>query len=245
VLVLGLCLIGFLLPLAAVLADGIGRGLVDVLASSSFWRATMTSLGIGAASALLTLLLAVGLALARAAAAQPLLRIGLAAPAYAYLAVPAVVLALGFFIAVRNLGIAPETAAPFVVILANALLSLPFAIATLGPPLDALARQHGKLVRALGLTSTRQFTLVELPLIGRDIGVALTLAFCFSLGDLGVISLFGTEHFVTLPLLMYRALSAYRNSDAAAIAALMLVLTVVAFIALPKLFEKLARHAQA
>jgi thiamine transport system permease protein len=245
ILVLAVCLVGFLLPLAAVLADGIGNGLIEVLASGDFWWATGTSLVIGVLSASLTLLLALALALARAATARPLLRIGLATPAYAYLAVPAVVLALGFFIAVRNFGIRPETAAPFVVILANALLSLPFAIATLGPPLDALARQHGKLVRALGLSGARQFALVELPLIGRDIGVALTLAFCFSLGDLGVISLFGTQDFVTLPLLMYRALSAYRNSDAAAIAALMLILTLVAFIALPKLFEKLARHAQA
>jgi thiamine transport system permease protein len=243
--VLAVCLVGFLLPLAAVLFDGVGHGLISVLTGKSFWMATATSLVIGALSASLTLVLALALAMARAATGRHLLRIGLAAPAYAYLAVPAVVLALGFFIAVRNFGIRPETAAPYVVILANALLSLPFAIATLGPPLDALARQHGKLVRALGLSGTRQFALVELPLIGRDIGVAMTLAFCFSLGDLGVISLFGTQDFVTLPLLMYRELGAYRNNDAAAIAALMLVLTIVAFIALPKLFEKLAHHAQA
>ena len=39
--------------------------------------------------------------------------------------------------------------------------------------------------------------LIEWPLLGRDIGVVLALAFCFSLGDLGIISLFGSPDFVT------------------------------------------------
>ena len=68
----------------------------------------------------------------------------------------------------------------------------------------------------------------------------MALAFCFSLGDLGVISLFGTQDFATLPLLMVRALGAYRTNDAAAIAALMLLLTIAAFLALPWLFGRFA-----
>ncbi len=77
--------------------------------------------------------------------------------------------------------------------------------------------------------------------MARDVGLVLALGFCFSLGDLGVIALFDTQDFVTLPLLMGRALGAYRTNDAAAIAALMLVLTIAAFIALPALFERLSR----
>ncbi|HEY4201842.1 MAG TPA: ABC transporter permease subunit [Devosiaceae bacterium] len=240
--ILVVCLAGFVLPLLAVLIGGIGPGL-NVLGRLDFWSATATSLIIGIASATLSVLLALILAASRAATGNVLARIGLAAPAYAYLAVPAVVLALGFFLAVRSFGLAPETAAPWVVIIANALLSLPFAIATLAPPLEAIARNQGRLIRALGLSGWRQFTLVEFPMLGRDIGVALTLAFCFSLGDLGVISFFGTQDFTTLPLLMYRSLSSYRSNDAGAIAALMLVFTTLAFIGLPRLFDRLA-HAR-
>ena len=69
------------------------------------------------------------------------------------------------------------------------------------------------------------------------------LLLCFSLGDLGVISFFGTEDFATLPLLMYRALGAYRSSDAGTIAALLLILSIGAFVALPPLFARLA-HAR-
>ena len=69
--------------------------------------------------------------------------------------------------------------------------------------------------------------------------MVLALSFCFSLGDLGVIALFGTQDFATLPLLMYRALGAYRTNDAATIAALMLVITIAAFVLLPRLVGRL------
>ncbi len=240
-LVLGIAGLTFMLPLLAVLVDGLGSGLGRVLAQPTFWRATGTSLAIGSASALLTLVLALALAMGRAAAPGGMLRTVLGVPAFAYLAVPAVVLSLGFFLLVRQLGLLPAQAAPVVVVVANALLSLPFAMAALGPPLDLLGRGRGKLVRSLGLSGGQQFRAVELPLLGRDIGLMLALAFCFSLGDLGVIALFGTQDFQTLPLMMFRALGAYRNNDAAAIAALLLLGTVGAFVALPPLVERLTR----
>ncbi|MEQ1771267.1 MAG: hypothetical protein ABL879_15660 [Devosia sp.] len=236
--ILTVALLGFGLPLLAVLIGGL-NGATQVLAQSQFWRALTSSLSIAIASALLTLVLATTLAAGRATISSRALRIGLGIPAYAYLAMPAVALSLGAFILVRNLGIGPEPAAPIVVILANALLALPFAMATLAPGFDAIAASHGKLLRSLGLGGLVQFTQVEWPILARDFGVVFALAFCFSLGDLGVIALFGTQDFVTLPLLMLRALGAYRSNDAAAIAALMLVLTILAFSLLPPLFERL------
>src|SRR5690606_20011240 len=110
------------------------------------------------------------------------------------------------------------------------------------PPLDAIMRSRGKLIRSLGLSDWQQFVAIEYPLLGRDIGLMLALAFCFSLGDLGVIALFGTQDFQTLPLLMYRALGSYRSNDAAAIAALLLIFTIAAFVGLPRLVERIA-HA--
>lgn len=237
--VLTIGIIGFALPLLAILVDGIGPGIIDVTSRASFWRALGTSLALGSGSAVLTLALALGIGMGRAATGAPLTRIGIGAPAYAYLAVPAVVLSLGAFLLVRNAGLMPEAAGPVVVLVANALLSLPFALATLAPPLDAIAERRGRLIRSLGLSGWEQFRAVEWPLIGREAGVVLALAFCFSLGDLGVIALFGTENFATLPLLMYRALGAYRTNDAATIAALMLVITIAAFVLLPRLFGKL------
>ena len=56
-----------------------------------------------------------------------------------------------------------------------------------------------------------------------------------------MISLFGTPDFATLPLLLVEALGAYRSSDAGIIGALLLIVTLVTFTALPPLFERLAR----
>ena len=237
--VLALGILGFALPMVAVLS-GAFSGIGEVLASASFWKGLGTSLAIASASAALTLVLALVLATGRAASAAALLRIGIGAPSYAYLAVPAVVLALGFFLLVRALGVPLAVAAPGVVVIANALLALPFAMATIAPPLDAIARSRGKLIRSLGLSSWRQFATVEWPLIAPEAGLVIALAFCFSLGDLGVIALFGTQDFATLPLLLVRALGGYRSNDAAVIAALMLLLTIAAFVLIPRLFARFA-----
>ena len=239
-LILAIGLAGFGLPLLSVLIDG-ASAFSSLLARPSLWSAVFTSLAVGTGSALLTLLLALVIASARAASTSPVLRVGMGAPAYAYLAVPGVALSLGAFLFVRELGLSVEIAAPPVVIIANALLSLPFAMATIAPPFDAIARSRGKLIRSLGLSGGRQFLAVEWPLIARDAGLVLALAFCFSLGDLGVIALFGTQDFVTLPLMMMRAFGSYRTNDAAGIAAIMLVLTIAAFVLLPVLFERLSR----
>lgn len=238
-IVLGLCVIAFALPMLAVLT-GAFDGLGVVLTQASFWKGVGTSLAIASASAALTLLLALVLASGRAAATTSLLRIGIGAPSYAYLAVPAVVLALGFFLLTRAIGLPFGVAAPLVVVVANALLALPFAMATLAPPLDAIAHARGRLIRSLDLSSWRQFTAVEWPLIAPEAGLVVALAFCFSLGDLGVIAFFGTQDFATLPLLLVRALGGYRSNDAAVIAALMLLLTTTAFILIPRIFARFA-----
>jgi thiamine transport system permease protein len=238
--VLALALAGFASPLIAVLLGG-AAGAAEMLTRPAFWSATVTSVIVGAASAILALLLGFAVAASRAASTSRLVRTAIGVPAYAYLAVPAVALALGAFLFVRNLGVPPDTVAPVVVVIANALLSLPFVMATLAPPFDAIAHSRGRLIRSLDLRGTRQFAAIEWPLMARDVGLVLALAFCFSLGDLGVIALFDTREFVTLPLLMVRSLSAYRTNDAGTIAALMLLLTIVAFTTLPALVERCSR----
>jgi thiamine transport system permease protein len=64
------------------------------------------------------------------------------------------------------------------------------------------------------------------------------LAFCFSLGDLGIIALFGSESFSTLPWYLYGLLGSYRTSDAAGVALVMLVLVLVVFVFVPRVFRR-------
>lgn len=237
-LMLTLALIGFALPLLAVLAGGFTSGFFATLIRPGFQKALLTSLAIGSCSALLSTGLAIILAEARLQVRSRFWRTILGLPVYVYLVVPAVVLSLGFFLGFRGLGIAPVRAAPLVLVLANALLALPFAVATLGPALQAIDHRYRKLGRALNLTAGQRWRLVQWPLMGRELGIVLALGFCFSLGDLGVISLFGTSDFTTLPWLMLRALGAYRSHDAAIIAAFLLGLCLLVFWIVPPLMER-------
>ena len=61
-----------------------------------------------------------------------------------------------------------------------------------------------------------------------------------SLGDLGVIALFGNQDFITLPWLLYQKMGSYRTDEAAGIALLMLTITLVVFLLLPLMFAN--RH---
>ncbi len=238
--VLILAVAGFGLPLLAVLADGLGPGFFAALSRPRLWQAVMTSLGIGSISAVLTLVVALGLAMGRSSVNKGLGRAILGLPVFAYLVIPSVVLSLGFFLAARHLGLSGPWVAPVVLVVANALLALPFGVSTLGPALGAVNRRYSRLARALDLNNWSRWRLVEWPLLGREIGIVLALGFGFSLGDLAVISLFGTNSFVTLPWAMYQALGAYRTNEAATIAALMLILVLGVFWLLPGLFRRWA-----
>ena len=66
--------------------------------------------------------------------------------------------------------------------------------------------------------------LVEVPLLRRPLGLALGLCAAISVGDLGVIALFGTRDNATLPLHLYQKMASYRMDEAAVIALLLIVL---------------------
>lgn len=243
----------FGLPTLAALVGGIAPDGLAIIASPAFRAAFLTSVSIATLSTALALVLAMVLALARAnlaliapagARSALWLRLAIGAPAFAYLATPAVVLALGFFLLARLTGIPPRDLAPAVLVLANALLALPLCAAVLGPPLERLTARTARLQRSLAISGWRRLTQIELPLLRTDLGYAASVAFCFSLGDLGVIAMFGTAEFSTLPWLMYRAMGAYRGSEAAVFAAALLLLTIIAFVAIPKLVTG-PRHARA
>ena len=233
----------FVSPLLAVLQKGLfanlsGPEFFEILQRPSFLRAAGNSVLLGITSAVLTLFIAIRIAMAAAGIGKRPLRSLLLMPVFAYLVMPSVVLSLGFFIGALNLGIDNAIAAPLVLVIANVLLALPFAYATIAPPMKSIHERYDKQARSLNLGGLARWRLVERPLLGREIGLALALAFSFSLGDLGVISLFGTSEFSTLPWEMFRAMGAYRTNYASTIATIMLLLTLFIFFALPPLFSR-------
>ena len=84
--------------------------------------------------------------------------------------------------------------------------------------------------------------LVEWPLARRRRPrAAFAYAMALSLGDLGVVTLFGSQALVTLPALLYEKLGAYRIDDAAGIAALLAALVLILFLLADRLGRADAR----
>ena len=250
-----------ILPLAALAWRGVSGDVLAVLASAHFWRAMGNSVGIAVASGVLVVGLACVLAETRTQLAfripSPLTR-GITAllemGVMVYLVVPAIVMGTAWFILLR--GVADVFAvAPFLVLVANVMLGLPVAYRLLIGKWLAMRGRDEKLRLAYNLRGWRGVRFLTIPLMGREIGLIFGLAMAMSMGDLGVIALFASADFTTLPWLLYQQAGRYRV-DEAAVTALMLMLVVSALFALgnglgkwlarpPSLYKGIyeARHA--
>ena len=235
----------FLLPLAALVIDGLSPDAARVVTEPVFARAALTSLVIATASAAGTvacvLALAFGLRtleLPMRLAGRPASAIAAAALRFAatlYLAMPALVMGLGLFLLARatvGVGSGARWAA---LIAANMLLSLPFALAVLAPAAARTAVRYDRLTASLGLSGPVRLRWVDLPLLRADLALVGAIAFCLSFGDLGVIALFGAQDFATLPWLLYQKFGSYRTDDAAVIALVLFSTVMLVFAGLPRL----------
>ena len=77
-----------------------------------------------------------------------------------------------------------------------------------------------------------------MPALNREIGQVLGLAAALSVGDLGVIALFASNDFA-LPWLLYQMAGSYRGDIAAALALILLVLTLLSLLMLGRISGKL------
>jgi len=242
----------FILPLVAVVFDGLDADFSRLIAEATFRSAFVTSIVLASGSSLLTLAVALAIGLARrdfslrhragAAAASGFIDRVLSFSTTLYLAFPSLALGLGFFLLARTLPLPLNFWAGVALLVANTLMALPFAVAVLGPALQKTAQRYDRTAISLGLSGLARWRYVEWPLLRKDIGYVLSIGFCLSLGDLGVIALFGNQDFATLPWYLYQKMGSYRTDDAAGIALILLGLTLTVFLALPWLLSDQKRE---
>jgi thiamine transport system permease protein len=214
-----------LTPLGMVVLGGL-RGLADLPMSvlHAAWRSVLVSLG----SAALMLVLALPMALAvvrlgRGVASGILESVGALA-----IAASSLVIGTGLFILIFPIA-DPQALALPVTALVNAVMSLPFAMRALVPALRDIEGAYGRLADSLDMRGWVRVRLLLLPRMRRPLGFALGLAAALSMGDLGVIALFADPEVATLPLQLYRLMSAYRMEQAAGAALLLLTLSLGLF----------------
>lgn len=226
VLVLGGGLV--VLPIAAVVVSGIPA--LGTLAAPSTLSALATSFAIALPAGLLSVALALGLATLarrlRLSAGRGRLAALVDSAGIAILLMPPFTLAAGLFVVARTFADPFALGIPMIV-LVNALMALPFAMRLIEPPLTVAAERYGRLAESLGISGWNRLRLVDGPLVARPMAMAFATAVVLSLGDLGVAAFFGAGGIVTLPLLIYQRLGAYRMDEAASVA---LMLAAVAFL---------------
>ncbi len=245
--IIGIFTLFFVLPLVVIVLDGIGADFGRILQEPLFVKSFVTSVLLATASSILTVILALLLSSARRSfmlstrlAHMPLAKLFDGMIAFCgnlYLAIPSLVLGLGFFVMYQNSDGSEQLWATAALLCANVLMSLPFALAVLTPLMHQTAKRYDKLAFSLGLTPLQRWVYVEYPYIKSALGYVFALAFCFSLGDLGIIALFGSDDFTTLPWYLYQLMGSYRTTDAAGVALVLLVFVLGVFILLPRLFR--------
>ena len=222
VLVLSVTLLFLLGPLLALIGAALGGPWIEVVTSQSFLISLRNSILVAVAAAVLALIVGTWLVMGGRGRAVWSGRIGEVVGSIP-LVTPALALGAGLFLLVRQL-VDPATVALPAIALANALMGLPYVIALLGPEVARRELEHGRLCRALGIRGKNRWRLIDLPTILPVAGLAGGLVAAFSLGDFGVVALFGSDQARTLPMQLYLQAGSYRTNDAAVTAVILVML---------------------
>jgi thiamine transport system permease protein len=117
--------------------------------------------------------------------------------------------------------------------IAQAVVALPLVIRTLLPVLRAIDSRTREAAAVLGASPRRVLTSVDLPVLGRSLGVAVGLAYAVSLGEFGATTFLARPDRATLPVVVGRLITrpGADNLGMALAASLVLAVLVMAVMA--------------
>ena len=102
----------------------------------------------------------------------------------------------------------------------------------------AAAERHDRLAANLGMSGIARFRLVDWPALRAPMLAAFAFSMALSLGDLGVIALFGSDRVQTLPWLLLSRMGSYRTADAAGLALWLAILTLALMMVVSRLSRR-------
>lgn len=229
-------------PMVAIVLAGLGADLSRLAVEQAVRQATFTSIVLALLAAFLSVMLSLSLMMARRALAlrrndttkKSLLEHAADTGAGFVLVVPPIVIGAGWFLLLRN-RVDVFTVAPVMVVTVNAVMAMPFAIRVIRPAYDAASERHEKLCALLGIVGWSRMRWVDWPSLRRPLATAFAFAMALSLGDLGVIALFGSDAVQTLPYLLLGRMGSYRTQDAAGLALMLGLVCLVLMVAADRL----------
>ncbi len=221
-----------------------------ILTESVFLDALLASLALGACSALVCCIIAVPLLwsvregmLAKKNAVLP--KILLALAAYPLLALSPVVIATALFLLLHTTALYQAFPLPVVflcLVAINGMLALPIVLRFFADAFFALARDSAHLWDDLRLSPWRRWRRIDKPAVAKSLKAGLACAFCFSLGDLSAIALFGRDELKTLPYLAYLLMGRYRWQEASVCVSVLVLLYFLVFRLFSQKFQGVTRQ---
>ena len=197
----------FILPLFAVIIDGVGQQLVAIFKDPVFLTALVTSLFIAFASTIAALVFSFCIASAIVTLCAPtrktyagtsqsdnhlvtsltlsgnilarILVVFLSTSAMLYLVFPALVLGQGSFIIFQKIGGNANLWATLIVITANALIAIPFGLASLRAAIFEAANKNDRLCASLGLGRWHRWKIIDWPMLKTILYMWQLLPFVF------------------------------------------------------------------
>jgi thiamine transport system permease protein len=153
------------------------------------------------------------------------------------LGVSAVTVGFGFLISLDTPPLDLRNS-PVLVPMAQALVAVPFVVRVLLPVLWSIDQRLREAAAALGASPVQVWREVDLPLVGRALGVAAGFAFAISLGEFGATIFLARADMPTVPVAIVRLLGrpgAANIGQAMALATILMVLTTASLLAISRL----------
>jgi thiamine transport system permease protein len=125
--------------------------------------------------------------------------------------------------------------------LIHGISALPFAFNSVSAGLRDLPPNTLNAASVFGAGPVRRILTVELPLSARRLRSAWAFSAAISLGELNGVLMLGMEKWETLPLLIYRAVGAYRYGIACAAGTILVICFITAFLVSEISFPKRVR----
>lgn len=230
----------FLGPIASVIADSFSRSFAGKSPGFSWYTlifsseqnpfigtsplgSILISLEVAGLSALLALLLGLGmcgsLRIFRARALETVLMVPMA--------ISSVVLGLALLLAFQKPPFS-YFGQKYGLVVAHGLMFYPFVVRIVRPIWAGLTPGWVEAARTLGAGRLRAFLTVEAPLLSQALLLAGAFSLALSLGEMTAAAMLSQGELVTIPLAIYRFLSARRFGAASAMASLLILITVAA-----------------
>lgn len=150
------------------------------------------------------------------------------------LGISSIILGLGYIRAYQNLPWDP-TGKWYAIAFAHTVIAYPFVIRSTSAVFRKVNPQLIHAAMSLGANRWRTFLRVELPMIKSGIIAGATFAFAISIGEINATLMLYNPNYTTIPIAIYRLISAYNFFAACALGTVLIVICFLVFLLIDKI----------